>query len=246
MNDFEYGIKLNTTAASGRAFINGNNFSNLILGENIKYDIYLTTNGNSSSEVSGNNFTNVQTHYAAGKEKHIFLDSNSHYNHFSNIMGYNAISAAKLLFEIQGRQNTVLGSIPTSGGIASFSANTNRFMQTDSGNQTNLLQLGERIIENSRYKHKTNIFTTSDLPHLDVRDGEVLIANNVVFGTRLTRVIQGQNGQTIKIKFDGNTLLSNRWGGIGQFQLAGNASYYPADGHIKSFTFIDGIWYEGS
>ncbi len=242
---FEYGVRLLANGSSN-AIVSGNNFTNLIVAGQSKYDIHLSTAGNSSNQVSSNNFTNIQTQYHSNSVKHLYVGPHANLNSFTNFMGWDASGSGKLLFEILGEQNTLIGTIATSGGVSSFSASTNRLMQTDSGNQTNILQLGQRIIENSRYTHKSQTFSDADLPALDVRNGDVFIAKEVTAGTRLTKIIQGQNGQTVKIKFDGNTLLSNQWGGVGQFKLAGNASYYPANGAIKTFTYIDGVWYEGS
>jgi hypothetical protein len=241
---FEYGIKMVADSLVGGAFINGNNFSNIIFLGQTNHGIYLDANNNESNEVSGNNFSNIQIQYSNETINHLFVGDQSSYNSFTNFMTWDGAGSNKLLIDVRGQNNTLIGTAPTSGNTAQYSNTTNRLMHTDSGSQTNIIQIGERIIENSRYKHKTLIFNDTSLPILDVRDGDVLIDKNTTFKSRLTNIKQGQDGQTIKIIFSGNTLLSNGWGGEGQFKLANSSSYIPLVGDVKSFTFFDGIWYE--
>ena len=241
---FEYGIKMVANSSGGGSFVNGNNFTNIIFLGQTKYDLHLDAINNESNEVSGNNFSNVQMQYTNETLKHLFVGIQSNYNSFTNFMAWDGSGSNKLLVEVNGQNNTLIGTVPTSGNISKYSNTTNRMMHTDSGSQTNIVQIGDRIIENSRHTHKTSTFSDADLPILDVRDGDVLIDEITIHGTRLTNITQGQNGQTIKIIFSGNTLLSNAWGGQGQFKLANSGSYYPLVGAVKSFTYFDGTWYE--
>ncbi len=243
VSGYQFGIKMATQSNDGHSFINANNFVNLIFAGNNTYDISIVAEGFSSNEISGNNFSNVQFQYSTPTESHLNLLGNAKYNNFNNIMSWDSSGRNKLLFNITAPFNTVIGYIPTSGNVASFADTTNLLIQTDAGNQTNQLRIGQRKLENSRSKLKVMHFDKSILPVLDVRNGEFFIDNNTIDNARLTNIRQGSDGQTVRVLFSGNTLLSDQWGGTGQFKLL-SGSYKPEKNRVIGFTYFNGTWYE--
>jgi hypothetical protein len=243
ISGYEYGIKLETNSTDTNAFINANSFSNVIFWGNNTHDLFIQENSYGASEISGNIFNNIQFQYSDVTAGHVHVAGNAKYNQINNVMSWDASGRNKLLFNVGGKLNSITGYVPMSAGTAQFGASTNALLQTDAGNQTNYFKLGERVLENSRSQVKVLRVTNTHLPILDIRDGSFIIDENTHHGQRLTNIRHGKDGQELRIKFSGKTLLSDSWGGVGQFKLT-NGSYIPDENEIVQFTYVDGVWYE--
>jgi len=243
---FEYACHLRSAALTGVGFINDNEFVNLRIPGRTPYGIVCEASSSGMNEVSGNKFTNVMTQYFSGlSQRHVHLaDDRCRRNKFISYDAWDIGGASTLLVEDNGLETMWFGTIPTSGGVSSFSQSAIGILNKDAGSQNAELMLGEYRRSNSVETRKVQTFSTSDLGTLDVRNGEVMIEGAVTFGTRLSNIIQGGVGQTITILFGGNTLLSHAWGGMGQIQTHNRASRYPAPAETCQFTFDGSAWVE--
>lgn len=246
VSGFEYGMRLRSAAPSGVGFINDNEVTNFRLPGRTTNGIHIETATAGVNEVSGNKFTNLMTQYFAGSSvRHICLqDERCKRNKFVAYDAWDIGGANTLLVEDNGLETMWLATIPTSGGVASFSETAIGMFNTDSGSQVAEIRLGDYRRSSSVERRKVQTYDTGDLPSLSVWDGDVLVEGSVVSGTRLTHITNAGIGQTITVIFGGNTLLSNGWGGVGQILTRNGSSRYPAQNEVSQFTFTGSHWME--